>query len=318
MNFFKKNKMFFYLTISAISSIISYALAKSFAMYSDVNLTQYSNVISPFAFFRDNRLPLSINQLFWYCSIQSLFFCLLVNSYLKKQHNIKILDISFYKKNKLMFFLLALPVFSSQYKAFLNGTIPMIQITIYSFLGYIFSIVIKPLFVKEKKITKIQILILIIAMIGFLITKIDSSFKITVSLICIGFSLVNGFSDTAKYYASKSREGVEGAVVDSLLYVLIGFLGFFFTQRFEFKYILSWQVFLVGLPCILQHVYTILGNKESKHFVYVVINNFMKLFWTMLIEYIFFVKTLNLKEIVGVSIIIIAILIDFLCNEKEK
>ena len=310
--------MFIYLTLSAISSVLSYALAKSFAIYSNVNLTEYSNIYTHISWLRSHQLPLSMSQIFWYCSIQSLFFCLLVNGYLKKKHKINILDISFYKKNKIMFILLMLPVFSAQYKTFLNTTIPMIQITIYSFLGYILSMIIKPLFVKESKITNAQIVVLIIAIIGFLITKIDIHFKIIISLVCVGFSVVNALSDVAKYYASKSRNGAEGAVVDSLLYVFIGFLGFFLTKNFEWKYIFSWQVFLVGLPCIAQHIYTILGNKESKHFVYIVINNFMKLFWTMLIDYMFFHKILSIKEFIGVMIIIIAIIIDFLCHAKQK
>lgn len=307
---------FIQLTIASIASLLSYALAKSLALYQDVGLTQINYTTSVLSFLDNNKIDLSITQIFWYGAIQSLLILIIINKLLKKKYSIQVFNVNFYNKNKLMFILLLLPVINSQYKAFLNGYYTMGQLAIYSLLGYVISIITKRLFVKESKMTFSQLIILIVAILGFLLSKVDNKFHVQLSIVCLGLSFLTAFSDNSKYYASKIRHGIEGGIVDCLLYVFIAILGFFFTNNFDIKYLFSWQVFIVMIPCVLQHIYTILGNKSSNHFIYIILNNFLKLFWNFLIDYIIFGKFITTKEMIGIIIIAFAIIINSYIQKK--
>jgi drug/metabolite transporter (DMT)-like permease len=297
--------MFKYL-FASLCATISYDLARSFTTFN-------SNI----EFFNNNQLPIDVMLTFWHADIIILAVITLLSKEIKKRSNTNVLSLSYFRNNKLVFLFLSLPIIASNMKGYLSKSFSGAEIAPYSMLSP-FLIIIFGLFVfKKEKIKLFDWILFAVCFVGFLLSSnIKISFN-KLNLVLLFYPIVNAIAMVATRYISKTRNKLDGIVMDNFAYVVFGISGFIFYGGFSIRVLFSWQVLLVALFSIFHHIYIILGNQESKNTINVLVIDLAKIIFTLMSTYVFFGKNISYLQFVGMCIMVF-VLWFYKLYEKKK
>jgi len=280
-----------YYLIAIICSIISYDIARAFTKFK-----------TTFAFFENNKLDIPIIHIFWYADILIAFLVLIFGIFLKRAKQVNVFDFRFYLKNRDIVIFLAFPMIAASLKSYLSGELPGSVIMTYGLFTPFLACWLSSKLLKEKIPPKYNIAI-ILAFIGFVITKSTSISLGTVNFFLICYIIVNAVSTITIRHLSLKRTNIEGIFFENLSYALIG-LGFFLLcGGFQLKYLFSLQVLCVAIPSIIHHTFVILGNQKSKYFASIIFTDFFKVSIALLSGLLFFSRLPTVYEIIGMFIL---------------
>jgi drug/metabolite transporter (DMT)-like permease len=278
----------FYYFLACVCSVLSYDLARS--------LTTFPSKIS---LFQNNQLPVPTLHMFWYADIMILFVVAASGVFAYRLKGINVYSPKFYLRNKKITLLLLLPIVAANAKSVLSGTVTGNVIINYSLLTP-FVVCILTYFLFKEKLPRPYILAFLLASVGFLLTRSQSSLSFSFNFFLFSYIFLNAFSIVAVRYASLNRSSIEGIIIENLIYASQGFIFFWIFGSFKWEYLFTWQVLLVALPSIGHHILVILGNQRSKYTAGILLIDFTKVGIVYLSTYAFFGKTFSTVEIVGV------------------
>ena len=277
-------------------------------------------------YFYEHKYIDSIITLMMHVDILIMFFLFLTHLYGRvRNKNNMLIDIKsvFCLKTAL---LLCIPIGSTYFKNFLLMFVSPVAMSTNSLI-IPFIIALLSVFVLKEKFHKIDLLLLIIALFGFILAtnlKINlESIKITslMLLYCIIFS--SGAIILRKF--AKTGNNLTAYSTTSIYYGIISLFVLFFSRKIDFYLFFS-------LPCLsgflfmtLQHYFSVQSHRESKSIIEIEIINYSRIIITALISYFIIGYDYSLKTLLGFFIITFAVIVNciykkylFKCKNLEN